>query len=54
MKTWNPWVRYFGPLVLVAVVTVIVAGCLPFPDRAPRWVSPSTPAGAPLPESAGR
>lgn len=45
MKAWNPWVRYWLLITVVAVLATIGAGCLPFPDRDPMWVTPSSPAG---------
>lgn len=54
MKTWNPLARYLLLIGLVALLATIGAGCLPFPDRDPMWVTPSTPASVPLSGSAGR
>jgi hypothetical protein len=54
VKAWNPGARYFLFLAVVAILAAVGAGCLPFPDRAPTWVTPSTPASVPLSGSAGR
>jgi hypothetical protein len=42
----NPVWRYVLMLAIVAVLTVVGAGCLPFPDRDPMWVTPSSPVRA--------
>ncbi len=54
MKAWNPGARYFLLLAVLAVVVTIALGCLPFPDRDPTWVTPSSPASVPPPGSASR